>query len=160
MPVIHYTLDGSLPTASSTMYTAPFTIPIHTVVNNTVVVVNARVFGKDPSSGRDLSSFASTASYTLSMSEPTAGFVVTSDSGLKGPYYPVVSLSAVPKQPVTINYSVANGTPSSGSYTFLPGMTHGILSAVTAASGTTTVTITSISGAGRNANQTLRYTIQ
>lgn len=143
---IHYTLDGTMPTASSPTYTSPISLTKSTIVT-------ARVFEGS------YSSFESTASYTIASGTPTAGFLLKTDAGLSGSYYPIVELSAVPTEAVTIDYSVTNGTPATGKYTFLPGMTYGILPVTTGSSGTTTVTITSVIGASRNANQTFEYTI-
>ena len=47
----------------------------------------------------------------------------------------------------------------SGTYTFIPGITYGILPLTTSSSGTMTVTLTSVTGAARGANQTMQYTV-
>jgi hypothetical protein len=143
---IRYTLDGSNPTTSSPAYTGPISLTHSTVVT-------ARAFYGSKSS------FASAASYTVSTSALTAQFVLSSDSGMSGTYYPVVSLSAIPTQTVEVFYSVQNGTPTSGSYKFLPGMTYGILPVTTGSTGTITVTLTNVVGGARlGSKDTLIYT--
>lgn len=145
---IYYTLDGSTPTRTSSVYTGPLTL-------NSSAVVTARVYTTEHGS------YSTTGSYTISQGLPTVGLLLQSDAGLTGAYYPIVELSAVPTSPVTVNYSVANGTPSSGTYTFLPGMIYGVLPVVSGASGgVTTVSITGVTGAAMNSNQVLTYSVQ
>jgi hypothetical protein len=143
---IHYTLDGTTPTASSPIYTGPLQVSRSTLLK-------ARgYYGADPSS-------TSTASYTISSTTlPDVQFVMQSDSGLPGNYYPVLSLSAIPLVPVRVTYSVQNGTPATGAYTFLPGMTYAILPLTTSSSGTMTVNITGATGALVGSNDTVQYT--
>jgi hypothetical protein len=88
---------------------------------------------------------------------PVVQFAVQSDSGPLGSYFPVLSLSAVPATPVSVTYAVQNGTPSSGTYTFLSGMTYAPLPLTTASSGTMTVTITGASGASVGAANRFEY---
>lgn len=143
---IRYTLDGSTPTSSSTQYTTPIT------VSQSRVVTARAFYGSE-------SSLPSSASYTISTSALTAQFHLSSDSGLAGTYYPVVSLSAIPNDTVEVFFSVSNGSPTAGSYKFLPGMTYGILPITTGTSGTTTITLTGATGAVLGSNQTLSYDI-
>ena len=144
---IRYTLDGSIPSSSSPVYTGALQVS-----SNTVVSARAYYFG-------DYSQ-PSQASYTLSSSnQPDVEFVLRSDSGLAGIYYPVLSLSAVPQGPVTIRYSVMNGFPATGTYTFLPGMTYGILPITTSSTGTMTITISSATGGVVGSNHSLSYAI-
>ena len=142
---IHYTLDGSTPTTSSPLYTGPVRL-------TSSAVVNAKAFLNSQSS------YQNTASYSI-VSTSTAEFVLTSDSGPSGSYYPVMTLSAIPTGPVVVHYSVTNGSPASGSYTFIPGIPYGILPLTTSSSGTMMVTLTSVTGAARGANQTMQYTV-
>lgn len=143
---IRYTRDGTTPTSTSAVYTAPLTI-------STSTVINARAFyGSE-------SSLPSTASYTVASSPVTVQFFMQSDSGLSGSYYPVVALSAIPKGTVEVFYSVVNGTPSNGSYTFLPGKNYGILPITTGSSGITTITLTGATGASLGVKDVLAYTI-
>jgi Chitobiase/beta-hexosaminidase C-terminal domain len=142
---IHYTLDGTTPDSSSPMYTG-------SVQLNSSAVVQARSFEGSSSS------FPSLASYMISSSTlPVVQFTLDSDSGLQGSYYPVLSLSAIPLSSVTVTYSVQNGTPTTGSYTFLPGMTYAILPLTTSSSGTMTVTVTSATGAAVGSPNIFQY---
>ena len=79
---IHYTLDGSTPTASSPLYTGPVKL-------TSSAVVNAKAFLNSQSSyqNRPL-----TPSFRLRQ----RSFLLTSDSGPSGSYYPVMALSAIP----------------------------------------------------------------
>jgi hypothetical protein len=132
---VHYTLDGTTPNSASPTYSGPVQL------NNSAVVQAISFEGAR-------SSFPSQASYVISSSTlPDVQFTTSSDSGLQGSYYPVLSLSAIPLVPVTVIYSVQNGTPATGTYTFLPGMTFAILPLTTSSSSTMTVTITGASGA-------------
>ena len=144
---IHYTIDGTNPTVLSPVYTGPLQLS-----SSTLVQARAYYYA-DPGQ-------ASAASYTIAPSTiPDVQFTLDSDSGLRGSYYPVLSLGAIPLVPVTVTYSVQNGTPARSSYTFLPGMTYGILPITTSSSGTTTITITGAIGALVATNHTLRYTV-
>ena len=72
-----------------------------------------------------------------------------------------MTLNAIPHfGPVVVSYSVANGgSPATGTYTFIPGISYGILPVTTNSSGSTTVTLTSVAGAALGANRTLQYTV-
>jgi hypothetical protein len=146
--VIHYTLNGSAPGLSSPVYSEPLSL-------NSSTVVNARAFyGEDPS-------WTSTASYTVSSKSPTVQFTMGSDTGpVDNKFYPVLSLSALPASTVTVHYSVQNGSPATGSVTFLAGKTYRYVPIVAAGGQNTktTVTITSISGAVIGSLSTFQYT--
>jgi hypothetical protein len=142
---IRYTVDGSKPTASSPLYSGPFLVASSTVVNATAFSGNQ-------------SSFSATASYSVSSSPLTVQFNQQADQGPGGSYYPVLALSAIPTGTVEVKYTVQNGTPATGSYTFLPGHIYGILPVTTPMSGSTTVNITDAIGATLGQNHTLRYT--
>jgi Chitobiase/beta-hexosaminidase C-terminal domain len=143
---IRYTLDGSEPTASSSLYSTPFLV-------SSSRIVTARAF-----IGNQVS-YPTTASYSISSSPLTVQFNQQADNGPGGSYYPVLALSAIPTGPVEVKYVVQNGTTSAGSYTFLPGQTYGILPITILANGTTAVTITDVIGAARGQNQVFRYTV-
>jgi hypothetical protein len=147
--VIHYTLNGTTPTSSSPVYSGPLTL-------DSSAVVSARAFyGEDPS-------WTSTASYTVSSKVPTVEFAMGSDSGpVSNTFYPVLALTALPASPVTVSYSVQNGTPKTGSVTFLSGQTYRYIPIVPtgAQNSTTTVTITGVSGAGTGSQSTFQYTL-
>ncbi len=142
---IHYTLNGTMPTTSSPLYTVPVSL-------SSSAVVTAKAFLNSESS------YENSASYTIT-STPTAQFLTPTDSGPSGSYYPLIALSAIPTGPVKVSYTVTNGTPASGTYTFIPGITYGILPLTTGTSGTMTVTLSSVTGAASGANRTLQYTV-
>ena len=144
--VIRYTLNGTVPTSSSPVYTGAVDLT-HSAT------VQARAFYGSSSSP------SSVASYTVSTSPLIAQLLRTSDSSLSGTYYPVVTLNEIPSpnRTIEVKYKVTNGTPAVGSYTFLPGQTYGILPVTTSTTGTTTVSITNVIGAELGANSTLHY---
>ena len=142
---VHYTLDGTVPTQSSPAYTGPIQV-------NSSVVVHAI------SSEGNSFSLPSVASYVIpSSSAPVVQFSLESDNGPAGTYYPVLALDGVPSAPVTITYTVQNGSPRTGSYTFPPGMAYGILPLTTALNGITTISITGVSGAAVGSRSILHY---
>ena len=144
---IHYTLDGTTPTAASAVYTGSFQ------VSNSTMVQARAYYGSDPS-------WPSIASYQVhSSSMPTVQFTVTSDSGPTGSYYPSLSLDAIPLDEVSITYSVeVNGSRTTGTAKFLPGQMYSYFPIT--ASGPTTVSITGTTGAVIGSNHTLQYTVQ
>jgi hypothetical protein len=147
---IHYTTDGSTPSAVSAVYTGPFQI-----VNSAVV----RAIGYSGSSVSQVSS----AAYTLSSSAlPNVQFAVSSDSGPAGTYYPLIALNSLPSAPVSITYKVTqpNGSSTTGTASFLPGTTYSYFPITTASAGQTTVAITSVNGAVFGSNHTLVYSPQ
>ena len=141
---IHYTVDGTTPTLSSPVYNGPIQL-------DSGAVVQARSFLGGASS------WSSTASYSVPSEPLTVQFHIPSDSGPRGPYYPVVTLSAIPNETVHVAYTVTNGSPETGSYTLLPGQIYGILPVTTSSSGTTTVTLASASGAAVGQISTFEY---
>ena len=149
---IRYTLTGAAPTASSAIYTGPFELS-----GSATVQASAFLSGKSPSA-------PAVASYTVQSSMPTVGFASTTMTGPTGTGYPLLSLSAVPTETVTVNYSVRapSGTTTTGSVSFLPDNTYRYFSIpVAGASGTqTTATITSVSGASIGSTHTLAYIVQ
>lgn len=144
--VIRYTLDGSTPSTSSPQYTGPVKI-------SNSAVVSARAFSGSASS------LTARASYTITSTPVSVDLVLTSDTGMSGTYYPVVVLSAIPTSTVEVFYTVQNGTPSNGSYTFLPGMKYGVLPITTDSKGITTITLTGATGARLGSQPSLEYTI-
>ena len=143
---LRYTLNGDYPNASSPVYTGAVEISSSTIVRARAFVANA-------------GSYESTAQYTVSSAPLTVQLQLQSDSGLAGSYYPVLSLSAIPTASVSVTYSVQNGTPAKGVYTFPAGMTYGILPLTTSSSGTMTVTLTSAVGTTLGRNHTLQYAV-
>jgi len=146
--IIHYTLDGSTPGLSSPIYSEPLAL-------NSSTVVNARAFyGEDPS-------WTSTASYTVSSKLPTVQFTMGSDSGpVNDTFYPVLSLTALPASTVTVTYTVQNGSPATGSVTFLAGQTYRYVPIVATGQQNTktTVTITAVSAAVIGSQSKFQYT--
>jgi len=107
---IRYTLDGSNPSQTSTLYTGPFTLS-----NTAMVSATTSLAGY-------LDSFVSTASYTVSSGPPQVQFATSADSWIDGNYYPLLVLSSVSSQPVAVSYTITgNGfLPITGSVSFLP----------------------------------------
>lgn len=149
---IRYTLNGTAPGMTSPIYTGPFEIS-----GNAVVQASAYRKGENPS-------WPSIASFTVHPSLPTVQFLYASHSGPAGAYYPVLSLSAVPTETVTVHYSARapNGTITTGSVSFLPGNTYRYFPVtVSGAAGTeTSITISSVTGASVGVTHTLLYTVQ
>jgi hypothetical protein len=148
---VRYTLDGTAPTTSSTIYSGPFNLSGN-------AVVTARSFlGSN-------SSWTSKASYTVSPYLPTAQFALTSDSGPAGTYNPVLVLSGLSGGTVTVSYTVrqASGAITSGTTTFLRGQVYRYfpVSITGARNSLATITITRVSGASLGARVILPYTIQ
>jgi Fn3 associated len=145
---IHYTIDGSIPTSGSPIYTGPFQIS-----STTVVQAIACVSGN--------CSLPSAASYTVSSASlPTVQFTLTSDSGSPGSYYPSLSLDAIPLNDVSITYTVIqpNGSSTTGTAKFLTAQMYSYFPITV--SGLTTITITGATGAVVGPNNTLQYSPQ
>ncbi|HEY4740051.1 MAG TPA: chitobiase/beta-hexosaminidase C-terminal domain-containing protein [Candidatus Acidoferrales bacterium] len=149
---IRYTLTGTPPGTTSAVYTGPFEIS-----GNAVVSASEFMTGYNPS-------WPSNATFTVKPSLPTAQFSPSSATGPSGSYYPVISLSAVPAETVTVRYSVRapTGATTTGSVTFLPNNTYRFFPiTVSGASGTETiVTLTSAVGASIGATHTFTHTVQ
>lgn len=148
---IRYTLDGSAPTVSSSLYSGPLQISDGSVLR-------AADFN---SSGAN--SWSSDASYDVASGLPTVGFTSSGDSGPAGTYYPVLSLSSIPENVVSVNYRIvqSSGT-TTGSATFLKGEVYRYFAVpITGIRGSVaTITITDSSGANLGSALTLIYTIQ
>jgi hypothetical protein len=149
---IRYTTTGTAPTTSSPIYTGPFEIS-----GNAIVQAGAYQTGSNPS-------WPSAASYTVTSSEPTVQFTSGSHSGSAGSFFPVLSLSSMPRETVTVQYTVRTptGTTTTGTATFLPGNTYRYFP-ITVGGGTgtvTTVAIASATGAVVGSTHTLSYTVQ
>jgi hypothetical protein len=149
---IRYTLNGTAPGATSPIYTGPFEISA-----NAVVSAGEFMSGYNPS-------WPSNGTFTVEPSIPTAQFAPSSATGPPGAYYPVISLSAVPAEAVTVDYSIRapTGATTTGIVTFLPNNTYRFFPiTVSGTSGTeTTVTLTSAVGASIGSTHTLTYTVK
>ena len=101
---IHYTLDGSEPTRSSTLYIGPFQL-------TQSAVVKAKSF----STGR-LDSFTSKATYEIKTSAPLIQFYTTSENRSQAAvvHYPLVALSNPSSITVTVDYKITGGTAVNG----------------------------------------------
>jgi hypothetical protein len=120
-------------------------------------VVKAKTF---TSSG--LSSHTSTMRFTISSAEPTVSFVMSTDYGSAGSYFPVLQLTSLPSKAVSVNYKVtqSNGAVSTGVASFLPSQTRPYRYFPVTITGTgATVTLTGASGALLGGNETLQYTV-
>ena len=108
--VTRYTLDGSQPTESSAIYSGPLQLD-----KNAVFQARAFKTGASPS-------WTSTASYMVSMNLPGLEFATASDSGASGTYYPILYLTSIPEDTVSVTYRVQqpNGSSTTGTVTFLP----------------------------------------
>ena len=149
---IRYTTTGTAPGLNSPIYTGPFELS-----GNAVVQAGAYLKGDNPS-------WPSQASYTLTSSEPTVQFTSGSHSGPTGSFFPVLSLSSMPTETVTVHYTLKTptGTTTTGTATFLPGNTYRYFP-ITVSGGVGTVTsvaISSATGAVVGATHTLLYTVQ
>jgi hypothetical protein len=149
---IRYTTTGTAPGLNSPIYTGPFEIS-----GNVVVQAGAYLKGDNPS-------WPSQASFTVTSSEPTVQFTSGSHSGPTGSFYPVLSLSSMPTETVTVQYTVTSptGTKTTGSATFLPGNTYRYFP-ITVSGGVGTVTsvaVTSATGAVVGSTHTMLYTVQ
>ena len=157
--VIHYTLDGSLPSCTSAAYSGPFQISSTATI--TAIACN---------SGYGLPSWEDQTTLSLKSAVPIANFVLSADGAT--PFftttYAAVTLSNPSASAVTIRYTVSGDSgvtfsPSSGSITFQPfetakafpiqvSLTHNAIAAVTAA-------LTEASGAKVGEANTYVYTI-
>ena len=154
--VVHYTLDGSTPTSKSPAYTGPFQL-------NSNTVVTARAFG-----GSNNPSTLSVASYKIVSGAPTVEFMSSSETGAASgaasvsTYYPVLSLSAVPQESVTVKYAVIapSGKSTTGSVTFPAGEMYTQFPVSVSGSGTWKVAIASVTGATAGSTQGFEYTAQ
>jgi hypothetical protein len=159
---IHYTLDGSDPTASSPLYTGPVTL-------TGSATVKAKAFCSGCAA-----SFTSAANFTVQSNLPTVGFYSTADSGT--PYlsaaYPLIALSNAAATPVTVAYSVVGGSAqnavdyklANGALTFSPGQIYQsvpitIISHGQTVDKTLVLGVSSPSGASLGPNATFTYTI-
>jgi hypothetical protein len=147
---IYYTINGSTPTALSTRYTGPLTLYSSATVK--AIAIASSYAG----------STVSTAAYTIT-GTGQVNFAVTSDSGPSGTAYPVLSLDALPTQPVTVDYSVTqpNGSVTNGSVRFLQGEQYRYfpVAASGADNSTVRVTITGAVNARLGAQAQYSYTI-
>lgn len=125
---IRYTLDGSEPDGHSTLYAGPFEI------DRSCVVKARAMAGPNPPRFAPLPSLTNLATYRLTDEVPTVEFHHASDCGSEflEHDYPVVSLSHVSGQPVTVSYRTCGGTAlpgedyvlEPGTVTFRPGEQH------------------------------------
>jgi hypothetical protein len=149
---IRYTLNGTAPGMTSPIYTGPFELS-----GSATVQASAFRKGENPS-------WPAIASYTVHPSLPTVQFNSASHIGPAGAYYPVLSLSAVPSETVTVHYSVRapNGATTTGAVSFLPGNIYRYLPVTVsgAAGAETSVTITSVTGASLGITHTMLLTVQ
>jgi photosystem II stability/assembly factor-like uncharacterized protein len=94
---IYYTTNGTTPTTSSTLYTAPFSITINTIVKAIAT------FGSFPSAG------VVTSNINIKLLPPTA-----SPNGGVFEFFPLVTLST-PVAGTSIYYTTDGSTPTTGS---------------------------------------------
>jgi Chitobiase/beta-hexosaminidase C-terminal domain len=150
--IIRYTVDGTSPTSDSAVYTGPVQVE-----NSTVVQARAFVEGSDPSS-------TSAAAYQVTTGAPTLEFATVSDAGAAGTHtsYPVLGLSAVPDQAVTVSYEVEqpDGRSTQGTVTFAPGEVYQAFPVQVSGSGTARVTIENATGAVIGPANTFEYSLE
>ena len=149
---IRYTLTGVPPGLNSPIYTGPFQLS-----GTALVQASAYLKGDNPS-------WASQAMFNVTAATPTVQFAPATHSGPTGAYYPVLSLSAIPIETVTVHYTVRapTGATTTGTATFLPGNPYRYfpITVSGAVGAVTTVTINSVTGGGLGTNHTLTYTVQ
>ncbi len=137
---IRYTLGGARLGLDSPIYTGPFQVSAN-------VMVQAGAYLKG-----DCPSWANSAMFNVTSATPTAEFVSSSHAGPAGAYFPVLSLSAIPTDTVTVQYTVRapTGATTTGTVSFLPGNPYRYFPiTVSGAVGTvTTVTINNVTGGG------------
>lgn len=157
---IYYTTDGSIPTASSTLYIGPVSL-------SSSATITAKAFA----SGY-LDSFEKAATYTITSANPIANFVLSVDSStvLFPETWAAITLDHASDQSVTINYNITGQSgvtfsPSSGSVIFQPLETakaFAIQASIPAGSTqqkSLTVTLTQATNATLGSNTTYTYTI-
>ena len=157
--VIHYTLDGSMPSCSSTTYSGPFQISSTATI--TAIACH---------SSYGLPSWEDQTTLSLTSAVPTANFALSTDAAT--PFftttYAAVTLSNPSASAVTIRYTVSGDSgvtfsPSGGSITFQPfetakafpiqvSLAHNAIGAVNA-------TLTGASGAKVGKANTYVYTV-
>jgi Chitobiase/beta-hexosaminidase C-terminal domain len=149
---IRYTLNGATPGDTSTVYTGPFQLS-----GSATLSASAFLKGMNPSA-------PATASFSMSSSLPTVQFAVTSPTGPAGAYYPVLSLSAIPSETVTVDYTVRapTGATTTGSVTFVANNTFRYfpITVSGASASVTSVSITKAVGASIGTAHALDYTVQ
>lgn len=150
--IIHYTENGSTPTTGSPTYAGPFE-----VTSSRTVKAAAFLSGHSGSA-------VATASFTIVPELPIVQFAVASDAGLSGAANPVLRLSAVPSETVSVRYYVhySNGKSAEGTVSFAGKDVLRYFSVPTSGgSGSSlTVTLTGAGGAEVGESRTYHYTIQ
>ena len=149
---IRYTIGGDKLGLDSPIYTGPFQVSAN-------VLVQAGAYLKG-----DCPSWANSAMFNVTSATPTVEFVSASHAGPAGAYFPVLSLSALPLDTVTVQYTVRapTGATTTGTVSFLPGNPYRYFPIVVsgAVGNVTTVTINSVTGGGLGSTNTLSYTVQ
>jgi hypothetical protein len=147
---IRYTTNGSDPSSSSPVYGGPFEL-------SGAATVNAAAF---------LNGYAqsalSTASYRVQFGLPSVQIANPSDTGIAGSASPVLVLSAVSSESVSVTYVVhhSNGATSTGTATILPGDKYGHFS-VAASGSSGSVTQVTLTGATQaTLGQTIVYSFK
>ncbi|MBV9302185.1 MAG: chitobiase/beta-hexosaminidase C-terminal domain-containing protein [Acidobacteriaceae bacterium] len=150
---VRYTTDGSAPNFKSPIYTGPFQL-----TSSAVVEARAFLYGDDPSG-------ASIAPFNIVKATPTVQFTTSSDQGAAGgpasvtSYFPVLVLSAVPNETVTVTYMVVDpaGGTTAASKTFLPGEIYTQFPVSVSGAGTWQISIIAVTGATVGDTTVLQY---